>query len=102
MCVVIGAMQKCIVIISCACLLPGYTWEHLDLPGTPGYTWVHLGTPGYTWVHLGIPGYTREHLDLPGPPDVQTDGHQKTACQRSKYLSTVWNLNIPDSLFSAE
>merc|ERR1712083_265386 len=58
-------------------------WEHLDLPGTPGYTWVHLGTPGYTWVHLGIPGYTREHLDLPGPPDVQTDGHQKTACQRS-------------------
>merc|ERR1712083_384238 len=50
------------------------------------FTWVHLGTPRptrYTWAHLGIPGYTREHLDLPGPPDVQTDGHQKTACQRS-------------------
>ena len=64
MCVVIGAMQKGIVIFYCACLLPGYTWEHLNLPG---------------------------------PPDVQTDGHQKTAPAFNEYFSTVWNLNIPGS-----
>ena len=40
-----------------------------------------------TWVHL----------DPPGPPDVQTDGHQKTAPAFNEYFSTVWNLNIPGS-----
>ena len=39
-----------------------------------------------TWVHL----------DPPGPPDVQTDGHQKTAPAFNEYFSTVWNL-IPHS-----